>query len=102
MLDHPRSGTPDGYEGSRANNVGKFINTHIKEYAPGKTSHCYRHSVEHYLRDQDVPKEDAEVLVGHKSKSMSYGRYGNRMTMQKKLRQISKLNFPNIKLKRVS
>jgi integrase len=48
-------------------------------HGPEKVFHSFRHTLASRLNEMDVPEAKVAAIIGHKHKSMTFGRYGNKI-----------------------
>lgn len=66
----------DGYSQSVSKWFGRMLRSKAKIDDKAKVFHSFRHTFSTGLKHALVPQEITEAMMGHKSDSMSYGRYG--------------------------
>jgi integrase len=89
----------DKHGESRSGTIQSYLGTHIKQFAPGRATHAFRHTVSNRLRMARVPENDRAQIVGHSEKGMTDKVYGGTLSLQHKFEDIKKLHFPGINLR---
>jgi len=84
--DMPR----DGF----GSNVGKWFNRAIKRLGiDNAVFHSFRHTVADEFKQNNVPETQAMEVLGHKSQSITYARYGKDLNLKTQKETIDNLNF---------
>ncbi|WP_171391416.1 site-specific integrase, partial [Vibrio mediterranei] len=86
----------DDWSKSYCSKMGKYQTAIGMKAGQRPTAYGFRHTFIDELKQQGVPEHVTAQIVGHSNNSMTYGRYGKRLSLSKLAKVVNKIHYNSV------